>query len=305
MTTTELRQIARALGGVVSGHQVLAPGPSHSASDRSLAVRPSSRAPDGLLIFSHCGDDWRACRDYVLDRLRIARASRAWPPRIVSRTEPPSDDSAKRIERAIALWREGVDPRGTLVEVYLAARALALPAELAGRVVRFHPACPWRHNETGILSRVPAMLSVMRNIHTDDVTAVQRTALTPEGRKIERRMLGLAADAAIKLDGDTDVSISLTIGEGFESCLAGRQLHFRPTWALGSVGAIAKFPVLGGIETLTILEETGDRGASIRAVETCAERWHDKKCDVFIVTPRVCVGDVNDVLMKWRASSHG
>jgi hypothetical protein len=301
--TTDLRQIARALGGEVCGRQVLAPGPGHSPRDRSLAVRPSPTAPDGLLIFSHCGDDWRACRDYVLDRLGASRA-RAWSPRIVQRIESLPDDSAKRIERAIVLWHEGVDPRGTLVEVYLAARALVLPAELAGRVVRFHPACPWRHNETGVLTRVPAMLSIMRNIHTDAVTAVQRTALTPEGRKIERRMLGLAADAAIKLDGDTDVSIALTIGEGLETCLAARQLHFRPTWALGSVGAIAKFPVLGGVETLTILEETGDHSASGRAIETCAERWHDKNHDVFIVTPRVCVGDVNDVLMKWKASSH-
>ena len=35
----KLHQIAHALGGEVSGGQVLCPGPGHSAKDRSLAVR--------------------------------------------------------------------------------------------------------------------------------------------------------------------------------------------------------------------------------------------------------------------------
>src|SRR5258707_1029858 len=48
-----LRDLARALGGEVSGRQVLAPGPGHSPRDRSLAVRLSRSAPDGLLVFSH------------------------------------------------------------------------------------------------------------------------------------------------------------------------------------------------------------------------------------------------------------
>jgi hypothetical protein len=37
--TLELVKTARALGGEVSGRQVLAPGPSHSPQDRSLALR--------------------------------------------------------------------------------------------------------------------------------------------------------------------------------------------------------------------------------------------------------------------------
>jgi hypothetical protein len=71
--TVNLRDIARALGGEISGHQVLAPGPGHSLRDRSLAVRLSKSAPDGLLVFSHCGDDWRLCREHVGERLGVAR----------------------------------------------------------------------------------------------------------------------------------------------------------------------------------------------------------------------------------------
>lgn len=61
----DLRMLARALGGEISGDQVLAPGPRHSPSDRSLAVKVSIGAPDGFVVFSHAGDDPLECRDYV------------------------------------------------------------------------------------------------------------------------------------------------------------------------------------------------------------------------------------------------
>jgi hypothetical protein len=43
-----LREIARALGGVVVGGQVSCPGPEHSPRDRSLSVRISADAPMGF-----------------------------------------------------------------------------------------------------------------------------------------------------------------------------------------------------------------------------------------------------------------
>ena len=45
----------------------------------------------------------------------------------------------------------------------------------------------------------------------------------------------------------------------------------RPTWALGSAGAVAAFPVLSGIEALTILVENDE--FSERAAEACTRRW--------------------------------
>jgi hypothetical protein len=149
------------------------------------------------------------------------------------------------------------------------------------------------------------MLALMRQIEGDRPTAVQRTALTPDGDKIERRMLGIAGGAAIKLDADAEVTHSLTIGEGFETCLSARQLNFRPTWALGSVAAVANFPVIPAIEAVHLLEETGDHGASARAVEECGTRWYAAGREVIVVTPHGCQGDVNDVLMKWQRRKVG
>ena len=67
MTNATLQSWARALGGEVSGAQVLCPGPGHSAEDRSLSV---TIGRDGEpIVHSFSGDDWKLCRDYVRSRL--------------------------------------------------------------------------------------------------------------------------------------------------------------------------------------------------------------------------------------------
>jgi putative DNA primase/helicase len=110
-------------------------------------------------------------------------------------------------------------------------------------------------------------------------------------------MLGPVASAAIKIDGDDDVQQGLAVGEGFETCLAGRMLGFRPIWALGSAGAIASFPVLAGIDCLTILAETDDSGANARAAKACRDRWLSAGRELIIATPRVA-GDMNDAWLS-------
>jgi hypothetical protein len=66
-----LQQVARALGGEVSGGQVLAPGPKHSPKDRSLAVKLDDHAPDGFVVHSFANDDPLNCRDYVRHKLGL------------------------------------------------------------------------------------------------------------------------------------------------------------------------------------------------------------------------------------------
>src|SRR2546428_35271 len=97
-----------------------------TTSSDGLRKRRSAAAPDGFIVFSHAGDDWRACRAHVLERLGRPAD---YQPR--GRTAPPSDSS----EAARALWQDGVDPRGTIVERYLASRGLTLSDDFATRVV--------------------------------------------------------------------------------------------------------------------------------------------------------------------------
>lgn len=179
-----------------------------------------------------------------------------------------------------------------LVLTYLTSRSVELPAEIDGEALRFHPACPWRE-EDGTLAHVPALLAAFRDICTDEIVGVHRTRLSERGEKIGRRMLGRAAGAAIKLDADAHVTTGLVVGEGIETCLSARQIGLRPVWALGNSGAIERFPVLAGIEALTILAEK-DR-ASDKAVGQCAERWHAAGREVIIIHPLVG-SDLNDAI---------
>ncbi len=279
MTVPNLKTLAAALGGDVVGASVLVPGPGHSARDRSLSITPSIAAPDGLLFFSHAGDDRRECRDYILKRLGQP----------VERFEPPrrAKQAIERSDAPAAIWRDSIDPRGTVVEHYLGSRGLPLPDNIAGRVVRFHPACPF-----GPGARHPCMITAYRSIAEDSLQAIQRTALTAAGKKLGRMMLGPVAGAAIKVDADTDVEQGLAIGEGFETALAGRMMGFRPVWAVGSAGAIGTFPLLPGIDALTILAEPDQAGR--RAVENCGNRWTDAGREVLVV--RSPLGDINDAL---------
>lgn len=279
----DLRTIARALGGEVTGGQVLAPGPGHSPRNRSMSVRLSPYAPDGFIAHSFAGDDWRTCRDHVRDRLGIDRETaprRAQEPRQQARAPEPAEHATgpEKIAHALVLWREGVDPRGTIAEAYLNGRKLTLGADIAGSVLRWHP-------------DARALLALFRNVLTGKPQAVSRTYLTPTGEKLTRKFLGPTKNAAVMLDAFDAVTAGLHIGEGVETCMSARQLDLRPAWALGSKGAIGAFPVLGGIEALTILEEP-DAAAEAQA---CAARWHAAGREIYL-NRAVDAKDLNDVL---------
>ena len=299
-----LSEIAQALGGKVHGRQVLAPGPGHSRKDTSLSVRLATSSPKGFVVHSFCGDDWRDCEEHVasalglpLDHWREHKERRAPDPienmqrkqRRIDAERREAEDEARRQRNARTIWNAAGDPRGSIVETYLRSRGLDLPDDVAGEAIRFHPRCPW---ETQF---VPAMVVPFRNIHTGEITGIHRIGLTPDARKIDRKMPGTIAGAAVMLYPPEAVSLGLAIGEGVETGLAARQLGIRPVWALGSVDAIRSFPVLSGVEGLTILGETGDGGASDRAGREVGTRWHRAGRGVEIIVPRVS-GDLNDAL---------
>ena len=197
-------------------------------------------------------------------------------------SKPEDDDREQKIAAALHLWNDGVEPRGTLVERYLASRRLELDGDVAGSVLRWHPG-------------IGAMVALFRNVVSGAPQAISRTFLDHEARKLERRFLGPVGGAAIKLDADEDVLAGLYIGEGAETGMAARMLGLKPVWALGSAGAIASFPIVNGIECLTILKEHDD--ASERAVEACARRWHAAGREVIVNEP-LGGKDLNDSLRR-------
>jgi hypothetical protein len=147
---------------------------------------------DAIALAQHLdGTDFLvACETVTGEMVLLSPAVDKQPLALPHKLAAPEDDSA-RLARARRLWGESVGPRETLVEKYLAPRLVALTDDIAGSVLRFHGAVPWREaNETII--RVPAMLAVYRHILSDEIVGVQVTRLSPAGEKID----GCAAAAA-------------------------------------------------------------------------------------------------------------
>jgi hypothetical protein len=282
------REAAAALGGqATSATSLICPGPGHSPHDRSLSVRLDPAAPDGFTCHSFAGDDWRSCRDHVRAGLGLGlwRAIKSDAPDL----KPKPADDGDLGAWGLRLWGEARDAKGTLAERYLAGRGLDLD-DRAREALRFHPSCPFGKGQ-----RHPCIIALFRDLRTDKAVAIQRTALTPEGEKIDRMMAGPVAGAAVKLDPDDCVTYGLAIAEGVESALAARRL-FRPTWALGSAGAIRNFPVLGGLEALTIFADADPTGQE--AAEACAARYRAAGFpaeDVVILTSTLG-NDANDAI---------
>lgn len=232
---------------------------------------------DFRMAFQRLGGDDRS--------LASARGQR-W-----SRSATSESNSA----RAGELWRSAVPIVGTLAEVYLGSRGLNY-LDPHGEVLRFHGRCPF-----GPGAAYPSMIALFRSIIHDQPVAIHRTALMPDGRKLDRMTLGPIAGAAIKITPNEDVSDGLHIGEGVETTLAAMMLGFRPAWALGSAGAIRAFPVLAGVDCLTILvdhdnPDRNGRQAGHEAAQDCAERWVGAGREIRSVVPRRVGADMADLI---------
>jgi hypothetical protein len=288
----DIRMIASMLGGSVTGRDSCnVPGPNHSRKDRSLSIRITHR---GFVVHSFAGDDWRDCRDYVRGKLGLADDWKPKPklqpnkaPTLISNNDAAL--LARRKQDALKFWNQAVDPRDTLVEVYLREhRGLTLPDSVAGTVIRFNPNLFLGNHDQ------PGMICLLRNIVTDEPTGIHRTFLSHiDAGKIDRMMLGVAKGAAIKLD--PKASDRLTIGEGVETVLAAREAGFSPAWALGSAPAIGFFPVLRGVHELTILLENDP--TSHRAVSRVLNRYRSARRVVKVIQSRIG-SDFNDA---WKA----
>jgi hypothetical protein len=213
------------------------------------------------------------------------------PIRPAPKATAPQDDAANTA-RALALWNEASEVNGTLAEEYLRRRHLALPED--DHALRFFSPCPFAD------TTYPAMVALFRDVLIDEPKAIHRIALAPGGILIAKRMLGRVGGCAVKLDADADVEHGLAVGEGIETMIAARMRGLRPAWALGSAGTLKTFPVLNGVECLSIivdhdLPDRNGRQAGQEAAAECSQRWTAAGREVRRIVPRRQGADMADL----------
>ena len=252
-----LASLARALGGVVAGGQVVAPGPGHSRRDRSLAVRPDGKG--GLLIHSFAGDDWRECLAHV----QAALGGRA----VVHADRETRADMAERTRMARDIWARALPIEGSPADTYLRGRGIDVPLPPTLRAL----ADCWHPYER--VSR-PAMIAAVETVGRPGLTGIHRTYLraypgqrSPEPRKM---MMGACADGAVRLSHGAG---PLVAAEGIESGLSYWQLHAdeAPTvWAALSTSGLMRL-ILPPAPGHLIVAPDGD-AAGWRAAEALSLR---------------------------------
>ena len=100
----------------------------------------------------------------------------------------------------------------------------------------------------------------------------------------------------MKLTTDDEVEYGLTIGEGIETTLSAIALGLAPAWAVGDAGELGRFPVLPGIDALTILIDHDENGCGQSQAAKCRDRWLAADREVLTVIPDRIGADINDLL---------
>jgi hypothetical protein len=170
-----------------------------------------------------------------------------------------SDDATQRIEIAMRLWGAAVPLPDTLAWKYFIERRelhIGLLDDDLRHALRWH-------------AGINAIVALMTDPLTNESTGVHRTFVNPDGTKRERKMLG--RQGVIRLSADDDVTDGLGVVEGLEDGLSVLLSGWAPVWCATSAGAIERFPVLPGIEALTIFADTDAPG--MKAARACVERW--------------------------------
>jgi hypothetical protein len=184
------------------------------------------------------------------------------------------EERRRKLETAKELWETAVPLFGTLGYRYLTEHR-GLDIGMLGEHALDH--C-LRFNE-----RSRAIVAAMTNPASGKATGVHRIFLEPDGSKRERLMLGRAG--VVRLSLDDSVTQGLGIAEGIEKSLAILISGWAPIWCACSAGGIKNFPVLNGVEALTIFSDDDDYGAN--AARECADRWVRAGNEAFIVRKRL------------------
>jgi hypothetical protein len=234
-------------------------------------------------------------------------------PRIVDQARDDAKDAARskrHLDHARRIVAEMVPIAGTPGETYL-REIRGIDTVAIADVLTLSDAIGW-HPEVYFGQPDPSEPFHALNGHkiwcivavmTDPVTAlptgaISRTYLDPStGRKIGKaKSLGTPA-GIVRLTPDEDVATGLHLAEGLETALAAMAIGLRPIWSTGTTSLLKAFPVLPGVECLTVLADHDHNGAGEHAAGIAVRRWRDARREARILRRRD-PGDLNDAVMS-------
>jgi hypothetical protein len=270
----------------------------------------SPSAPDGFLVFSHAGDRWQDCRDLVRAQLGLSLSTHPRRPSEPPRRpiEPRGDEQrARSLVNAAAYVREMRSVRSSPGERYL-RESRRIDTEAVTDVLERVDAIGWLprayFHEPGHelhSQRLGCIVGVM----TDPVTArptgaISRTYIDENLHKVcKAKTLGSPA-GIIRLTPDEDVTCGLGLAEGLESALSAMAKGLRPVWSTGSTALMRAFPVLSGIDCLTVIADHDASGAGEVAARQVEARWRRAGREARVFIPE-SPGDLNDLLQRAAA----
>jgi Toprim domain len=140
---------------------------------------------------------------------------------------------------------------------------------------------------------------------TDVVTGapagIQRIGVR-DGHKVDKFSKGPVSGCVVRLWPNDAIKNGIVLGEGVETTLAAStRLCFkgtllRPAWATCGTATMQIFPVLSGIEFLTILVDNDTSQAGQKAAAKCAARWRADGRHVLRLIPKISGSDFNDLI---------
>jgi putative DNA primase/helicase len=203
---------------------------------------------------------------------------------------PTSTTHARLSDYGLDLWNECVPLSGAALS-YLQARQCLIPP--ADGAVSYHARLKHFSGYVG-----PALVALITDAITGEPISLHRTWIEANGEKakVEPPRLLLKdhrkQGGVVRLWPDEAVTTGLAITEGIETALSLAHA-FTPVWACIDAGNLAAFPVLPGIEALTIGADNDEAGR--RAADACAKRWLAAGREVRIILPFVEKTDFNDL----------
>jgi hypothetical protein len=152
----------------------------------------------------------------------------------------------------------------------------------------------------------PALIAIYRDIITNEVKAISRRPLTPDGQSLSKaRSLGPTAGTVVKLTADENATYGLHLAEGVTSALAAAMLGMVPIWVVAGKDGMAKFPILAGIDSVTLVADNDADGGGQEAANTCFARWKDAGREAFIVMPDSVGTDMADIARNAKVGHGG